>query len=44
MEKTEHCAVIGVAVQGETQILRDLYEGIGALQHLASFVKRSEKN
>lgn len=33
MEKTEHCAVIGVAVQDEAQLLSDLYEGLSALQH-----------
>jgi amidophosphoribosyltransferase len=33
MEKTEHCAVIGVAVRDDTQLLSDLYEGLSALQH-----------
>ncbi len=33
MEKTEHCAVIGVAVHDDTQLLSDLYEGLSALQH-----------
>ncbi len=33
MEKTEHCAVIGIAVHDKAQLLSDLYEGLSALQH-----------